>query len=171
MEDGQAGNGQIGVRARTELMYRSVQGLSEDEKIELMQGWCRRIGDFELVWIQELARTERWERSMRTQHEAGRDEMPRWMDTMRVRASEQGSQVGRRWWSARIAEWEAASEERRDEMQDTLGTGRWGEGVRNEWREFQGQQREADRRSGRRRRQRGQVQVWRLVLESESNSD
>ena len=161
----------MGVRARIELMCRAIQGLSEDEKRELMQGWCRRVGDFELSWIQDLARQERFERGMRAAHDAGREEMPRWMEGMRERAREQGSQVGSRWWRDRIEEWEAASEERRDEMQAVLGTGRLGEGVRNEWREFQRQQREAERRNRQRRRERGHVEVWRLELESEDNRD
>ena len=45
MEGRQAGNGQLGMRARIELMCRAIQGLSEDEKRELMQGWCRRVGE------------------------------------------------------------------------------------------------------------------------------
>lgn len=171
MEGRQAGNGQMGVRARIELMCRAMQGLSENEKIELMQGWCRRVGDFELSWIQDLARTERYERFERATHETSREEMPSWMELMRERASEQGSRVGSRWWRDRIVEWEAASEERRDEMQAVLGTGRLGEGVRNEWREFQRQQREAERRNRQRRRERGHVEVWRLELESEDDGD
>lgn len=155
----------MGVGGRIEVMYRAMQGLSEDEKREVMQGWCRRVGDFELSWIQEIAQGVRWERAVQENQEAAREEMRQWMQRMRERARAQGSAVGRRWWRDRMVEWEEGSEERREEMQSGLGTRRLGEGVRREWRQFQAEQREAERRARIRRRDRGQV--WRLELESE----
>ena len=148
MEGIRAAIQQMGVRERIEVMSSAMQGISKAEKREVMQGWCQRVGDFELSWIQDLARQERLEQSLRRNQEEGREEMPMWMERMRNRASNQGNAVGSRWWRNRIQEWNAGDRERMDQMQDHHGTGRWGEGVRIEWRAFQAEQREADRRAG-----------------------
>ena len=163
----------MGVRERIEVMSSAMQGISEAEKKEVMQGWCQNAGDFELSWIQDLARQERWRQNLRRNQEEGREEMLEYLQRMRNRASNQGNAVGSRWWRDRIQEWNAGDRERMNQMQDHHGTGNWGEGVRMEWRAFQAEQREADRRAGgpraRRessRRQRRREQVWRLELES-----
>ena len=136
MEGIRAAIQQMGVRERIEVMSSAMQGISEAEKREVMQGWCQRVGDFELSWIQDLARQERWEQSLRRNQEEGREEMPMWMERMQMRASNQGSESGSDWWRERIREWEEGGEARKDEMQDGHGTGRLGEGVRREWRAY-----------------------------------